>query len=166
MRTERPEDKANEKAVIIRIERWLQDTWPGEDIHLIHLDTPEDEHGNPQEFPDFMIYRGHLHTGYGEIKCFEKPLATYKKWGSFLIDDPKISYLNGLVERGFSTILVYRTSDGHILYARVKDLFECKGQWEEAPEHFMNQRWHREGGVRENPFKGWLLPFDLFREVP
>ena len=164
---ERRTDKQNEAEVCIRLERWLQSGWPDLDFRVVPLETPHDENGNPQEFPDFMVWRGHLHTGYGEVKCFEKPLDTYLRWGSLLIDDPKLQYLYSLVRRGFTTQLVYRTADDHILMANVSKLFSNHDQWEEAPEHFMNTYGNRANGKkRARPFKGWLLPTDLFEEIP
>lgn len=127
--------------------------------------VPRHQSGKKHEH-DFDIWWHHLKVGVVEVKCRDGQYTKdfYEKEG-YMLDRPKLEYLHKQEKLfKFKALLVVRTADYAVYYARYEDLLANVDRWVKAPEHFMMTTNHGKE-TRKKPFKGYILPMDLFTIV-
>ena len=159
---ENEQDRKNQREVMNDLLVWFQRLPAvgsnGQGFTSREIPTVEGESS-----PDFQLWWNHLCVGVIEIKCFTK---CHEMW---LIDRPKLEMLfKNYQNAGIPALLCFaHVVDGlpdTIEIADMRDLIENKDKWKDAPEEWMATQDHKTK-KRDHPFKGYLLPRDLFWSV-
>lgn len=158
------DDKEKEKELCWEFQNWMNNKFPQYSWTVQDLPTPVDPDGGPVSFPDFMVWRDHLHTSYGEIKCLNTPHDKIRKWKGIMLGEHKLEVLQRMAIRGFKILLAVKSSDDVNQWAQITDQVKDWQSLEEVPPHMTAVKGHTRRVGEPVPHR--FIPMHLLRTFP